>query len=219
LVKKSYFTNPSTAIKPAIAMVTVQLPDDLPPYVTIKDGTKVYTSIDYPDNQYEIVGGLVAKNDAEHIWESTLFWHFGALADLAGLGKPCYGDAGWAAAVAFELSNDPISATLAELGYDLNSDTLAAAVRALSLNGCENTGSACNGEWTLLKSILDISADYTRKRVDSALGLPALPIDQPPVIMPGGGTGAGLVGDGGDGAITEGTGYEPGRMSWTDVVK
>ncbi len=217
LVKKSHFT--TNPVNPAISMVDVQLPDDLPPFVTTTTGERVYTHIDYDDNQYETVGGLLAGNDAELIWESTLFWHFGALADIAGLGRPCYGEPGWAAAVAFEQSNNPISATLEALGYDFNVDSLAAAVEALRLQGCDVSGSSCNAEWTLLKTILDISADYTRKRLDSAIGLPPLPIDQPPVVVPGGSTGAGLRGDGGDGALTEGPSYEPGRMSWTDVVK
>ncbi|CAA0121579.1 Type IV pilus biogenesis factor PilY1 [Halioglobus japonicus] len=217
LVKLSYFTD--NPVAPAIAMVDVQQPADLAPFVITQDGDTVPTRIDYQDNQYETVGGLLAQHDAEHIWESTLFWHFGDLTDIVGLGRPCYGDSDWAAAVAFELSNDPISATLEALGKDLSSDTLAAAVEALRLDGCNDSASACNGEWTLLKSILDISADYTRKQIASVIGPPTPPIGGAPVFVPGGATGAGLRGDGGDGAITEGIPYEPGRMSWTDVVK
>ena len=217
LVKRSYFTD--NPVNPAIAMVTVQQPADLPPFVITADGDRVDTTIDYDDNQYEIVGGLVASNDAEHIWESTLFWHFGDLAAIAGLGRPCYGDAGWQQAVEFELSNDPISATLEALDYELNSDNLAAAIDALRDQGCNITGSDCNGEWTLLKSIYDISLDYVRKQAGGAISAPPAPPEQVPIVIPGGSTGAGLEGDGGDGAITDGNAYEPGRMSWTDVVK
>ena len=206
LVKKSYFL--ANSLNPAIAMVDIQAPTDLPPYITTKEGDRVYTSIDYDDNLYETVGGLLAKNNQEHIWESTVFWHFGDLADLAGLGRPCYGEAGWEAAVAFELSNDPISATLEALDYDLTSDTLAAAVEALRLQGCDVTGASCNGEWSMLKSILDISKDYVRRKVENAITGPAPIPDQLPVIVIGGG----------ESAITEGSDYEPGRMSWTDIV-
>jgi hypothetical protein len=217
LVRKSYFT--TNPVNPAIAMLDIQQPDDLEPYVITKEGARVSTTIDYDDNLYETVGGLVVKPNAERIWESTLFWHFGDLADAAGLGRPCYGDPSWENARAFELSNNPISATLAALGYNLNSDTLAAAVEALRLDGCDGTGSSCNAEWTLLKSILDLSGDYTRRKIMGAGYSSPLPDGQTPLIIPGGGTGAGLQGDGGDGALTEGSAYEPGRMSWTDVVK
>ena len=199
-------------------MVDIQQPADLAPVVITEDGP-VETSFDYDDGLYETVGGLLARNDAEHIWESTLFWHFGDLAEIAGLGRPCYGDPGWEAAVAFELSNDPISATLQALGKDYTSDGLAAAIEALRLQGCDDSGSDCNGEWTLLQAILDISSDYTRKQVTSAIGPPPPVISEIPVVVPGGATGAGLSGDGGQGALTEGVDYEPGRMSWTDVVK
>ena len=216
LVKLSYFTD--NPVYPAISMVDIQQPADLAPVVITEDGP-VKTSFDYDDGLYETVGGLLARNDAEHIWESTLFWHFGDLAEIAGLGRPCYGDPGWEAAVAFELSNDPISATLQALGKDYTSDGLAAAIEALRLQGCNDSGSDCNGEWTLLQTILDISSDYTRKQVTSAIGPPPPVISEIPVVVPGGATGAGLSGDGGQGALTEGVDYEPGRMSWTDVVK
>ncbi|MCB1703928.1 MAG: hypothetical protein KDI17_03645 [Halioglobus sp.] len=217
LVKRSYFT--SNPVNPAIAMVTVQQPADLPPFVITSEGDRVDTTIDYDDDQYEVVGGLVATNDAEHIWESTLFWHFGDLAEISGLGRPCYGDAGWQAAVDFELSNDPISATLDALDYDINSDTLAAAIEALRNQGCNIAGSDCYGKWTLLKTIYDISLDYIRKRAGGAISAPPPTPEQVPIVIPGGSTGAGLEGDGGDGSITDGNAYRPGRMSWTDVVK
>jgi hypothetical protein len=217
LVSKSYFT--TNPVNPAIAMVDIQQPTDLKPFVITKEGNSLATNIDYDDNLYQTVGGLVVKPSAQRIWESTVFWHFGDLAVLAGLGRPCYGDSGWEAAKEFELSNDPISATLEALGYDINSDTLAAAVTALTIKGCDVSGSSCNGKWTTLKSILDISKDYTRRKSRSATSGNTGPTYPNPNQVNGGGTGAGLQGDGGDGALTEGPAYEPGRMSWTDLVK
>jgi hypothetical protein len=207
LVKKSYFTD--NPVESAITLVNVQQPADLPPYVTTKEGNRVYTSIDYADNMYETVGGLYARNDAEHLWESTVFWHFGDFADLAGLGRPCYGAAGWKEAVIFELSNDPVSATLAALNEDLTSDTLAAAVNALRLQGCDNAQANCYDRWLRLNNLLDLSKEFIRTKKQGVLG------DQPQVNDPSairiiGGTPA---------TITEGTSYEPGRMSWTDIVK
>jgi hypothetical protein len=207
LVKTSLFTT-----KPAIASVTVQQPDDLPPYVTTKEGNRVYTTIDYADDLYETIGGLIASSgsDTDHIWESTVFWDFGDFAELAGMqGRLCYGDAGWKDAVTFELSNDPVSATLAALGEDLTSDTLAAAVEALRLQGCNNAQSNCFVRWNTLNNLLNLSKDLTRRKKQGVLGNTPVIID-PSAITIIGGTPA---------TITEGTSYEPGRMSWTDIVK
>lgn len=185
LVKKSYFEQ--NRISSAIDMVTVQRTGESGP-----------------------VTGILAKNRKERIWESTLFWDFGDLTEAAGLGRPCYGSPGWDDAKAFALSNNPISAALAKRGYDLDSDTLAAAVAALQ--SCKNTSEAeggCKARWTLLNSILDLSDDYTRKPVSGFLQWPTAPDGQTP--FPVGGTV--------DGTITEGPSYIPGRESWTDVVK
>lgn len=204
LVKKDYFTS-----NPAIAMVEVQQPDDLPPYVTTKEGNRVYTTIDYADNLYETVGGLYVRNDAGHIWESTVFWHFGEFAELANKGRPCYGDAGWKEAVTFELSNDPVSATLAALGLDISSDTLVAAVEGLRLQGCDKQQESCYDRWVRLTNLLELSKEFVRTKSGGAGSGPSGPDGQTPYIIPGG-TPA---------TITEGTSYEPGRMSWTDIVK
>lgn len=208
LIKKSYFTN--TPVNPAIAMVNVQQPTDLEPYVITQEGERVDTSIDYPDDLYETVGGLVAKTQDERIWESTLFWHFGDLAFAAGLGRPCYGDPNWEKARDFELSNDPISATLAALKEDLTSDTLATAVAELERQGCSERKTTCDEKdyvrWETLNNLLELSKDYTRFQKTNAGGY--LP-PEITFIIPGGTTAT----------ITEGTSYEPGRMSWTDIVK
>ncbi len=208
LVKRSLFTT-----NPAIDSVTVQLPDDLPPYVTTKEGDRVYTTIDYADDLYETVGGLIASSgsDVEHIWESTVFWDFGDFAQFAGIqGRLCYGDAGWKQAVAFELSNDPVSAALAALNENLTSDTLAAAVAELN---CGKSADACSksnyDRWVRLNDLLILSKEFIRKKKESAVFAPPPPGD-PSAITVIGGTPA---------TITEGTSYEPGRMSWTDIVK
>jgi hypothetical protein len=210
LVKKSLFT--SDPVNPAINKVTIQQPGDLPPYVTTKEGNRVYTTIDYEDGLHETVGGLIASSDSdgEHIWESTLFWDFGDFAELAGMqGRLCYGDAGWKEAVNFELSNDPVSAALAALGEDLTSDTLAATVEALRLQGCSNQQANCYDRWLTLNNLLNLSKDFIRRKQQGVLGNTPV-VSDPSAITVIGGTPA---------TITEGTSYEPGRMSWTDIVK
>ena len=198
LVKKSYFT--TNPLDSAIAMVNNLHPTDLVPYVTTKEG-----------DRYETVGGLIAQHSAERIWESALFWDFGDLTEAAGLGRPCYGDPKWEEAVTIALSNNPISAILAKRRSDLNSDTLAAAV-------AKYCNPNCTGDWAIMKSLLELSKDYIRTGFSGA-GSGSSPFVPTPNKVYGGGTGAGLQGDGGDGAITEGPAYEPGRKSWTDVVK
>ena len=122
----------------------------------------------------------------------------------------------WAEAVALEQDNDPITATLAKRGDDLTAETLAAAIDALEAKGCDDAQAACNGEYKIFKSILALSDDYLQAPDD---------VDDSdadsdaPVVIEGGSTGAGLEGDGGDGAITEGSTFRTGRMSWTDIVK
>lgn len=227
LVRKSYFTGPG----PALAMVDIQKPLDLAPYVITDKGAVLTTSIDDnndgdTEDEYEQIGGLLAQNDAEHLWESTVFWHFGDLSKFTSLGAPCYYPPfpnkddpkykTWAEAVALEQDNDPITATLAKRGDDLTAETLAAAIDALEAKGCDDAQAACNGEYKIFKSILALSDDYLQAPDD---------VDDSdadsdaPVVIEGGSTGAGLEGDGGDGAITEGSTFRTGRMSWTDIVK
>jgi hypothetical protein len=221
LVKKSYFTD--NPVNPAIAMVDIQKPgNSLVATLTTDGGQVLNTFIDEdgdgnPDGgPYDTIGGLLARNLPEHLWESSLFWHFGDLSRLTSLGRPCWGDAKWAEAVALEQDNDPLTAALGLRGSDLTSQTLPAAIDALRSQGCENSGAACNAEFKIFQSILDLGDEYLQRPVD---GEESEIRSDAPVIISGGSTGAGLVGDGGDGSITQGTSYQPGRMSWTDVVK
>lgn len=216
LVKKSYFTaDPEIR---ALAMVDIQKPDDLAASIVTDAGEVLTTSIDYngdtdTDDEYEQVGGLLAKNDAEHLWESTLFWHFGQLSALTSLGRPCYGDDNWAEAVALEQDNDAITAALALLGEDLTSETLDDALD--ELENCNTQ--ACLDRYTTLLEIKKLEPEYIHDSNDGD-GEEG-PDPDAPVVLDGGSTGAGLDGDGGDGSITQGSSHQPGRMSWTDVVK
>jgi hypothetical protein len=229
LVSKSYFT--SNPVNPALAMVDIQKPWDLAPEIITDKGAVLTTSIDYDGDgdtgdAYEQIGGLLARNDPEHLWEAGIFWHFGDLSRFTSLGRPCYYPPYptkddprhkiWAEAVALEQDNDPITATLAKRGDDLTAETLAAEVDSLRDQGCDNAQATCNGEYKILKSILDLSDDYQQPPEDIDVSGPD---PDAPVVIEGGSTGAGLEGDSGDGSITEGTSYEPGRMSWTDIVK
>jgi len=218
LVKKSSFTT-----NPAIAMVDIQKPNDLVEELTTAKGDLLKTVIDYNndgdfDDEYEKIGGLLAQNDDQHLWESSMFWHFGDLSAFTPLGRPCYGDPNWEEAVALEQDNDPITATLARRGNELTAETLAAAIEDLMSQNCAEQGAACNGEYKILMAILALSGDYQQNTNNNGDNSGSQNLGEP-VVIDGGGTNAGQNGDGGDGAITEGSSYRPGRMSWTDIVK
>lgn len=234
LVRKSYFTD--QPVNPALAMVDIQKPDgDLAASITTDTGDVFTTSFDFnndndTDDEYEQAGGLLAQNDAEHLWESTLFWHFGDLAQLTSLvtpgisranpadAVPCYGETNWAAAVALEQDNDAITRALTLLGEDgVTAETLEAEIEAefLAIQGC--TGTGCDARYKLLQDIFNLVNEYQPRPDDSDSS--DAPNPDAPVVIDGGGTGAGLDADGGDGSITQGNSHQPGRMSWTDVVQ
>jgi PilY1 beta-propeller domain len=227
LVKKSYFT--TDPVNPALAKVDIQKPRDMP--------AKVYLANDNPDDTnhgtptgidlngdgdtldtYEQYGGLLAKTGSEHIWESALFWHFGNLSSLAGLGKPCYGDTNWEAAVKIERSNDPLTAALAELGLEgVTAETIADRIAELESCSQNAANAACRADYKLLKKLYESIEDFTRVPNGGDDETGSGNNGQRPVVVPGGSTGAGLVGDGGDGSRTQGVDFEAGRMSWTDI--
>lgn len=204
LVKKSHFTG-----SPAISMVDIQQPADLATEVTLPDGTLIKTSLDETvPAQYRTIGGLLAKGSAEHIWESTLFWHFGDLAQIAGLGRPCYGEPNWAAAVALELSANPVAEALKFLDVDssLTLQELIAQKEACGPNG----SSSCLELYQLLQDLAALASIYELPSVDGTQN-----DGETPVNMNGGARGAGNTDTG---SFTEGQTFERGRASWTDLV-
>ncbi|MFV2061036.1 MAG: hypothetical protein ACC653_10150, partial [Gammaproteobacteria bacterium] len=96
-----YTKDPTTVVK--------QQPTDLLPQVNVK-GTNIILKV----SASEIYGGLEANRNGSTVgvgntnpaflYESTLFWHFGKLYDLKFNSKPCYGDANWATAKAYEIA-------------------------------------------------------------------------------------------------------------------
>ena len=111
LIKASYFSSAS-----AINDVDVQLPEDLVELVYLTNKVlPVSLTEDFDDDgtietsNHERIGGLIARSGTEHIWESTLFWHFDS--------DPCYGEAGWDFAV-IEQSINPLAAALEFYGIE-----------------------------------------------------------------------------------------------------
>jgi outer membrane protein assembly factor BamB len=126
LVKRSLFNGLGGAS--ALDRLTVQTPTDLKKVVVLSDGTQVELTEDLDKNgvidgtspNYEIYGGLTAKNNSEFLFESTLFWHFGEVADEFLGVKPCYGDPEWEEAFKLEtqgVSPEVYDDLLADAGY------------------------------------------------------------------------------------------------------
>jgi len=204
LVKRSYFTN-----NPAISMVDIQKPIDLAPVITLPNGDVIKTTLDDVISvEYRTIGGLLAKGSAEHIWESTIFWPFGDIAEAAGLGRPCYGEPGWQEAVDLELSADPIAEALKLLfpGSNLTLQEQIAATR-----DCSDSDTACLDLFNRLQALSDLASMYEV----SSSGGGTQNGGETPVNMGGDATG---VGNNSDGAITEGQTFERGRVSWTDLI-
>lgn len=210
LVKASHFS-----ANPAIGQVDIQKPDDLSEVVTLEDGTQISTSVDYNDNgsieedNHEVMGGLIAKSGDEHIWESTLFWHFGNLSQIVLGTKPCYGQDGWEEAVAFEQSNDPITDALEYLDEESDLDLGSSIDEALAATeACSQLN--CKTLYRNLEKLADLVDDYTLTgEGDDNSGL--------------GGDGETPQNEGGEGGViaplpTEPNEFEDGRKSWSDIV-
>ncbi len=206
LVKASYFSSSS-----AITQVDVQEPTDLVEVVTIADGTTIKLTEDYDGDSiletanHEYIGGLLAKSGSEHIYESTLFWHFGSLSSLLLGVKPCYGDADWPAAVALEQSNDSLSAALDLLGIEDLDAELAANVYCADKKVGGN--GQCKNYYKLLEKLVKLRDENpgTTGTIDTGLGGSS----GAPIIMGGGAENQG---------VTAGPQFEYGRMTWTDIV-
>ncbi|MFT4615209.1 MAG: hypothetical protein ACI9NT_002361, partial [Bacteroidia bacterium] len=253
LVKLTHFTA-EPAANPAISRVLIQKPTDLRDAVTV-DGVAMASSIDFNGNgtidtdigkeedehEHEVIGGAIAASGDELLWESTLYWHFGALYDLLEGVRPCYEDdpdGHWAAATLLEQSNDPISATLERLD-DGNTENLDFT------NGLEDAFAqvyqCINNEVGFSQSEIDavvtrryrLPGDPQHECIDLLRDLRKIADRVEEYTLqgePGGDNGGGNGGDDGEAdpieitgdlenkGDTAGTGFEFGRKSWTDVV-
>jgi hypothetical protein len=211
LVKASHFTSSS-----AIEDVVIQQPTDLPESVTIFDGTRypMYKDFDgdtvIEASNHEIIGGLIARSGTEHLWESTLFWHFGALYDVVYGGKPCYGDTNWEAAVRLEQGDGAAVAALEALNFDDEAELeveLAANLWCADNKKYGGDGS-CKDYYKQLLKLYSLLDQYRPAEPGGQHGELDDGSDVPHV-MGGGAEGLGYV---------LGPGFEYGRLGWTDLM-
>jgi PilY1 beta-propeller domain len=209
LVKASHFSSSS-----AINDVTVQDPNDLT--LTVQVGSdnrqiKLWNDVnnnnvvDASDPNEVRYSGLIASSGTEHIWESTLFWHFGKLNDIVYGGKPCYGEADWARAAALETSANPFATALEQANIvDLDQEILD----NVSCSNDKDAETGCADYFKFLLKLKELQDDY------SAPGTPGSGNSggdgETAIINMGGGTP--------DQGSTSGPDFDFGRLGVTDVV-
>ncbi len=212
LVALSHFTS-----NPAINDVRITYPLDLRTSVPVPGFGDLSSRIDLNGNgtferaNHEFIGGLVAATAEERLYESTLFWHFGDLSQLLLGTKPCYGDPEWPEAVRLERANDPLAEALDLLDddtdFDFSDGDLADAyeqVQACIDSQSGQAASDCRKLYKLLEKLEEVIENYeindNNDSNDSGDGDPEV-----------------IEGDVTQQTDTQGTVFEYGRMSWTDV--
>jgi hypothetical protein len=206
LVKTSHFSSAS-----AIDDVHVQQPDDLVRQLSTSTGGVYLFANDDNGDEYEM-GGIIAKTDVEHIWESALFWHFGKLNQIVNGGKPCYGDDGWNTAVILESIGNPFANALEQLGDDLegidiNNLEQEVADRSACSDKKASDSSSCKSLYKLLVNLIRLRPDY-----DTDIP-PANGYDDQDL-----GVGTVTPGAASNEGPTAGVGFNYGRASWIDVA-
>ncbi len=216
LIRRDHFIAGTNALD----RVTVQNPTDLKPFVILSDGTQVNLiedlnnngSIDTGSPDYEAYGGIIASNDAEFIYESTLFWHFGDISKIILGTKPCYGETGWEDAyrVSVEgLYQSEIDILLADLGFN-DIDELASAVELL--RSCKDDDKKCLELYEELLMFLDLVTRDPDAVDNGSIG------DIPPEFSRDEESPVTITGGVSEGGVTSGPNFEAGRRTWIDIV-
>jgi len=235
LIDFSHFQE-ATAYDSPLDRLVVQDPDDMHETV-VMGGKIIHLTQDLSDpldgdtlDEYEVIGGMHARDDAEFLYESTLFWHFGGKESVLGT-KPCYGEAGWDAAVWAERGlvteaffDDLVKAagfTTVDADGDVvaNFPALVTAYIALEAAGCGDTSSASGGCKETYEALLEL-VDLSQKVVDEDGNHVYGTFDT--------GTGTGLEGAGTTPVVIEGTvantgvtsgpNFTTGRRTWIDIL-
>ncbi len=219
-IKRSHFI----AGTPPLDRVTVQNPSDLKTFVILSDGTQVDLVEDLNGNgvidagapDYEAYGGLIVTSNAEFLYESTLFWHFGDISKLIYGTKPCYGDPDWAAAYQVEtqgVTQDLYDTLLATAGF-ATFDALVAEFSTLdACKDIKEKKGGCKDRYKELYSLYNLGLLVTGQIGGTGSGGgPPTGLDSitgSPVVIEGG------VAEGG---VTSGPNFETGRRTWIDLT-
>lgn len=182
-------------ISSAIEGVNIQKPWDLIENLQLPSGEQGDLVQDFDGNDvieesnHERMGGLLAKNTAERLWELTLFWHYGG---------DCYGEENW-----FQDRIDEMIETLEE--DPDGSASIAALEAAALLASCPDTDAGCDPQTYI---------DEALKAVFESL----LGVGGTPGVGGGDGETGTIIGGDFESTRTTGPASIQGRQSWTDVV-
>ena len=190
--------------------------------IVLSDGTQIKLTGDNDNDgvegdspEYEVYGGITAKNDASFLYESTAFWHWGDK-DGNELGI-CWDDTdAYRTAYKLVTSRIAVGFFLDKLAQETIFDTfeeLVAAIAAQETEGCQAT--TCKDDYEKFQQLykegmivfqlpFDTEA-YPEEVVEGQSGS----LTGDPVIIEGG------IAEGG---LTSGPNFESGRRTWIDIL-
>jgi len=207
LVKRSHFI----AGTPPLDRLSVQLPTDLKTLIVLTDGTQVLLGEDKNGNgvleDNEKYGGLIATNNAEFLYEGSVFWHFKG---------SCYGTTTWARDVAIATGNvteELFAEILKEAGF-ADIDELIAKLDSLdSCKDIDEKKGGCKKEYRELAKLYALSLLVNQSTGGGTTGeLPPTGLDNisgSPVVIEGGVS---------EGGLTSGPNFDTGRRTWIDIL-
>jgi hypothetical protein len=167
------------------------------------------------DPEYEHIGGILVKDQNEFLYESTMFWHIGDIAQLVMNDQPCYGEQEWADAVIAEtqgVTEAEFAQMLAKEGFaDL--DAVAAELDTLECTAADKAQDNCSARYKKLSALQNLGfivSDQVGTIKESLEGGATPPASGgSPYVIEGGIS---------EGGVTSGPNFETGRRTWTDIL-
>ena len=250
LVDASHFSGLG-ATESALDRLVVQTPVDFQEAVYLTGGVGVALTKDVNGDgvinalstDYEIYGGLLAKDNDEFFYESTMFWHFNGA---------CYGEPTWAEDYLRESQYSALAILYEQLDRAgvTTLDELAIKIDGLLASGCATVGASDSGDKDTKDAepvvdpvvdpdaIVSCQAEYDQLQETYALGLlleangGTITCDADGCIGDGStgdgtGTGSGtsnatepltVIGGIDESGITSGPNFTSGRRTWIDIL-
>jgi hypothetical protein len=190
--------------------------------IILSDGTQIKLTEDFNDNDtiegsnYEILGGITAKDEASFLYESTAFWHW---SDKDGdeLGE-CWSDSdAYRTAYRNVTTRIAVGMFLDKLTQETDFETfeeLVAAIELQKTSGCRATNS-CSDDPEKLDALYEEGMLVFQVPSDGS----ELPEDVDE-YQDGSLTGDPVIIEGGvaEGGLTSGPNFEGGRRTWIDIL-
>ena len=191
--------------------------------IILSDGTQIKLTDDFSGNKiiegsnYEILGGITAKDEASFLYESTSFWHWSDK-DANELGI-C-----WTDSDAYRTAYKNVTSRIAvgffldklaqETTYDTFEEMVAAIKEQTKEGGCRSTNS-CSEDPDKLDALYEEGMLVFQLPNDGSVLPPEVDeysdgsLTGDPVIIEGGVS---------EGGLTSGPNFEGGRRTWIDIL-